>query len=871
MEERLDKYRLKRDPGQTNEPFSAERSIRSNEGSTQRGRFVIHQHAATRMHYDLRLEVGGVLESFAIPHGLSLDPKEKRLAIHTESHPLEYLHFEDVIPAGNYGAGSMIIWDTGGVRFMETSAEEGIERGKIDFVLSGFKVKGRFALIATGRRKAQSGLAGSSGFERQWLLIKKPDEHATEGLHPTTTLPASVVSGLSVHDLSRKSEIGATLLAQAQELTLVRCNTSQTSALIPMLCSTEEVPHRSRDYLYELKLDGVRILAEKSADTVRLNYRSGRTCTNNYADVARSLSHLPVKRALLDGEIVAFDTQGRPHFEGLGPRIRARRPFDVQSAESSVAVAYIVFDLLELGDVDLTGLAIEDRKKLLLQLIPQRGLVRPLDHIVERGDALYQMCQEQGLEGMIAKRLGSKYLPGPTISGHWIKIKQKEDAEFVVVGFTTQKDDSHVLGALVVASLVGERWVYRGRVGSGFSKSEATELLAHLLTLESESSLGQVEGLPPDPPVRLVEPEVVVRVRSLGLSDAGHLKGGVYLGQRADMSPAECTIAPNDEMTDAPVDDGKSPSQALEGRNRVKLSNLGKIFWQDEQITKGDLLDYYSGIAGALLPYLADRPVVLVRYPDGVAGKSFYQWRVPDGTPSWVRTIELYDEEKQKERGTGKSAFLIDDLDSLLHVVNLGCIPIHVLASRRDSRECCDFITIDFDLGERPFKEAVTLALSLKELLDELGLDGFAKTSGQRGLHVLIPLGPGVPFQSAKLLCELLGRVLVGRHPQVATMERRKEKRGDKLYVDTGQTGRSRTIVAPYSVRAFTAARVSTPLKWTELHLALNPSAFTIHSVVDRFAALGDPMAPLLESTPDLSQVLKTMAIWTNALNDRSK
>jgi bifunctional non-homologous end joining protein LigD len=264
-----------------------------------------------------------------------------------------------------------------------------------------------------------------------------------------------------------------------------------------------------------------------------------------------------------------------------------------------------------------------------------------------------------------------------------------------------------------------------------------------------------------------------------------------------------------------------------------------------------------------MLPLLVDRPVVLVRYPDGILGKNFYQWRAPEGTPKWVRTLELYDEEKQQERGSGKAAFLIDSRDALLHIANLGCIPVHVLAGREGSRECCDFLTIDFDIGERPFGDAVRLALTLREILEELGLEGLPKTSGQRGLHVLVPLGQGVHYESAKLLCELLGRLVVGRHPEIATMERRIEKRGDKVYVDTGQTGRSRTIVAPYSVRAFPGARVSAPLGWHEIHPALDPGAFTIETVPERIRAQGDPMARLLEIQPDLPSVMLKLASWT--------
>ncbi len=297
------------------------------------------------------------------------------------------------------------------------------------------------------------------------------------------------------------------------------------------------------------------------------------------------------------------------------------------------------------------------------------------------------------------------------------------------------------------------------------------------------------------------------------------------------------------------------------------LSNRNKVFWPNEGYTKGDLLDYYQSIAPAMLPFLAGRPVVLVRYPDGVEGKNFYQWRAPEGTPAWVRTRELYDEEKQEERGTGKATFLIDDVSSLLYVINLGCIPLHVLASREGSADCCDFLTIDFDIGAQPFREAILLALSLRELLNDLGLVGYPKTSGQRGLHVLVPLGPGHSFATAKLLCELLGRLLVARHGATATMERRKDKRGDKLYVDTGQTGRSRTIVAPYSARAFTGATVSTPLDWDEVHLALDPAVFTIESVPSRLQVHADPLDGLLRERPDLNAALEKLAGWTGRLS----
>ncbi len=871
MEGPLDKYRDKRNPSRTNEPFGAERTVRA-DGETWAGRFVIHQHAASRMHYDVRLQVGGTLQSFAVPRGISLDPQDKHLAIHTEDHPLEYLHFEDVIPEGNYGAGSMIVWDSGGVTYNETSAEAGIERGKIDFNLQGLKAKGRFAFIATGRRRADTGLAGTKNAAQEWLLIKKSDAHSKKGAEArlADTMPRSILSGLTVAELRDKERLGAEVVAEAAVLARKYPNAKggrdHTGPIVPMVCATEGAPERSPDFIYELKLDGVRIIAEKNGEDVKLSYRSGRITTRNYADIARSISKLIVSRVVLDGEIVAFDETGKPIFGRLAPRIQSRKQVDIERAEAQVPVAYLVFDVLRVGDHDLVAVPLEERKALLAKLLPSLGLCRPLDHIVERGDALFQLCETQGLEGMVAKRRGTPYLEGPQVSGHWVKIKREEDAEFVVVGYTRGKTDKGSLGALGLASYVGDRLVYRGRVGSGFSASQRKELLRHLRDIETMEPTTRV---PDDVKLTFVLPQVVVRVVSHGFTEDGHLRAAVFHGVRADVDPRDCRTGPNDELaSEAPADVGgiEEGREAGDLGRRVSITNRNKLYFPEDQLTKGDLLDYYEAVAPVMLPHLADRPVVLVRYPDGIHGKNFYQWRAPDGTPDWVRTFELYDEEKKAERGTGKAAFLIDSTDALLHIANLGCIPVHVLAGRERTREHCDFLTIDFDIAERPFKDAVVMALSLREILEDLGLVGFPKTSGQRGLHVLVPLGPGVPFESAKILCELLGRVLVGRHSEIATMERRIEKRGEKLYVDTGQTGRSRTIVAPYSVRAIAGARVSTPLRWEELHLALDPSVFTILTVPDRVSSHGDPMQDLLELRPDLPKVLTELSRWAGAL-----
>jgi bifunctional non-homologous end joining protein LigD len=352
-------------------------------------------------------------------------------------------------------------------------------------------------------------------------------------------------------------------------------------------------------------------------------------------------------------------------------------------------------------------------------------------------------------------------------------------------------------------------------------------------------------------------------VRSLGFTDDGRLWHPVFHGIRDDVAPRDCREGPGDELaedesTAASVEKPIDTTQNVRWSPRVAITNRDKVFWPDEGYTKGDLCEYYAAVSSVMLPFLRGRPIVLVRYPDGIKGKNFYQWRAPPGTPDWIRTLELRGEEELEERGE-KSVFLVDDADGLVHLAQLGCIPIHVLARRERDLERCEFLTVDFDVGEQPFKSAVILALALRELLDELGLPGYPKTSGQEGLHVLVPLGAGVPFDTAKILVELIGMLVTALHPELATMERRVSKRGPRVYVDTGQTGRSRTIVAPYSVRAHPGATVSTPLRWEELHVALDPSRFTMLTVPGRIADVGDPMAGFLDEQPDVATAVELL------------
>lgn len=853
-EDDLEGYRRKRDPARTNEPFGPRPPGGARRGhGTVQGEFVVHLHDARRRHHDLRLEVGGVLASFAVPKGPSLDPADKRLAVHTEDHPLDYLRFERVIPEGNYGAGAMIAWDRGRVRYLgDGGAEAGLAAGKVDFELSGHKLRGRFALVHTGRRKKK-------GAPDEWLLLKKQDAFATPGRDVTGESPRSVLSGLTVEELARAREVGDDIVSKADALGAPPGEVSARE-ITPMLCATGEVPLTDDAWSYELKLDGVRILGARNGDEVALYYRTRRAATAAYPEVVEALAAMVPGDFVLDGEIVAFDEGGKPSFHRLTRRIHASKPMDVRFAMRSVPVVYVAFDVLAVGGRDLRSLPLDARRSVLEALVRGRGAVRRLDAFAGDGRPLLELCRTHDLEGLVAKRRHAPYRAGER-SPDWVKIKREREDDFVVVGYTRGERSRGRLGALDLASHdANGRLVVRGKVGSGLDRESIDLLLERFRGREQKrcAAEGDLERAPRGRV--LVEPEVVVAVRFGGWTDEGRLRHPVFRGIRDDAEPADCTAAPppDDDALLAPAEPtggGRGRTRRL-GERGVLLTNQDKVFWPEEGYTKGDLCDYYAAVAPWILPYLKDRPVVLVRHPDGIAGKSFYQWNLPEGTPSWVRTLPL---EREGGRGKRASTFLVDDLDTLLHVANLGAIPIHILAARADHPDHCDFLTLDFDVDAADLGDGVTLARALHELLEAIGLEGFPKTSGQSGLHVLVPLGPGVTFDSAEMLGELLGRVLVGRHPRIATMERLKRKRGRRVYVDTGQIGRARTVVAPYSVRAHPGATVSTPLDWDEVGYALDPRRHTIATVPARLEEHGDPMAPLLEAAPDLAEAVRAL------------
>jgi len=818
----LTQYRKKRDPSKTTEPFEAEPSRRG--GATRRGRFVVHCHSARALHYDLRLQVGGVLQSFAVPKGPSLDVEDKRLAIQTEPHPLRYLSFEGVIPDGNYGAGAMIVWDRGRVSYPRDTAEDGLDKGALSFELDGFKLKGRFSLVRPSKQRGDQ--------RNQWLLMKR-DDGFTSDADVIATRPRSVLSGLTVEELRDAERLYQKACDNALELGAKK-GAVQASRLTPMLCTLDDVPVDRPGWLYELKLDGVRILAERRDTEARLFYRTHRPATASFPEVVEALKTLLARDVVLDGEIITFDDAGHPSFQKLASRIHARRSGDIGFLRDAVPVIFVVFDILSLGNLDLRTLPLIDRKAVLEDVLRGAGVIRTLDYFENDGSTLLAFCDSHGLEGLVAKRMSSTYRAGPKRSGHWIKVKRVREDDFIATGYTQGKGSRKKLGALELATYQNGQLTACGRVGSGLSDREI-ELLLKRLSKEAPA---------------------VVRVRYAGWTEDGNLRHPVYLGMRDDVAPEAVTLAPKPEDATM-LDDGEgAETDADRVVGKARLTNQSKLFWPDDGITKGDLCDYYEAIASVLLPHLRDRPVTLVRFPDGIGGKSFFQWRIPKQAPPWLRSLRLRSEE---EDGKEVNTILINDLSSLMYVANLGCIPLHVVASHADALDTCDFLTLDLDVELASLEQAIPIALTIQKILEEVGLRGFPKTSGKTGLHVLVPLGNGLPWDAAKQLLELIGRLVLQRHPEEATMERRKDKRGTRVLIDVGQTGRHRTIVAPYSVREVPGAPVSTPLSWDEISLSLDPSSFNIFTVPQRVLSAGDPMLGAFTVEVDLTGTLASL------------
>ena len=824
MKKDLDDYRRKRDFEKTREP-----SGKPPQHLEPSSRFVIQKHDATRLHYDLRLEMEGVLRSWAVPKGPSFDPSDKRLAVLVEDHPLEYLDFEGVIPDGQYGAGRMLVRDHGvyECRGTESDPTSALKKGKLEFFLHGEKLRGFWVLVQTkGRGKDE------------WLFFKKEDEYVRVGQDILSNRPESVLSGRTLEEIDETSIPSHTDHLHRLLDSLQIAPGRGVEVAPPMLATLVDRVPQAAHWIYELKYDGIRALAVKTGAQIKLFSRNLKPLGEQFPEIIEDLGQVPGDSFQLDGEIVALDEQGRPRFQLLQPRIGRRYRSSGGPLKEEVPVYFYVFDLLECDGYDLRRATLRERKNVLQTLLPVTTHLRLTESVSDQGEELFQLACQNGLEGIVAKNLKSTYENKRTRS--WLKIKCVRTQEFVIGGYTRPSGSRKNFGALLLGLFSGNSLTYVGGVGSGFDEDLIDQVYAMLRELDRDDS--PFDRVPKEVKVKSwVEPQLVCEVKFSEWTLDGNLRAPVFLRLRPDVAADSCRR------------EVSSPLQATSERKADLdfdfLSNLDKVFWPQEGYTKGDLVRYYHDVAGALLPYLQDRPMVLERFPDGIEGKSFYQKDSPEFLPEWIPTVSVRSDSSEKTI----RYLLCNDATTLVYLANLGCIPLHPWSSRKGSLENPDFLIIDLDPGPKiSFPQVCRVALKVREVTDRLELETHPKTSGATGLHILIPIEPSHSYEDVRRFAEIIGWMTLDGLEDVATLQRNPQKRTDRVYIDFLQNGKDKTIVSPYSVRALPAAPVSTPLHWEEVVPGLRPESFNLANMLRRLDSKGDLYADLFARAQSL-------------------
>jgi bifunctional non-homologous end joining protein LigD len=834
----LDTYRGKRKFGETPEPAPA--PVRAGRGDT----FVVQQHDATRLHWDFRLEIDGVLASWAVPKGPSLNPADKRLAVETEDHPLEYASFEGVIPKGNYGAGPVQVWDCGTYE-MEggLAASEQRRRGELKFRLHGRKLRGSFALVHTGKR------ATEPKDRKNWLLIKHADASADPGWN-IGALDWSALTGRTIQEIADGLPGHASTAADLPGARKARMPAEAEPALATLI----DKPFTDPGWIFELKWDGMRVLARIRDGKAELRSRTGRIVTAQFPELAALPARIAAAEALLDGEVVVLDEEGRPDFSRLQRRMGVERPAAALVAEAPAL--YYVFDLLHADGYDLRATPLLERKDFLRRMLLPEDPLRYSSHVTGDGEALYKMAREKGLEGIVGKQARSVYPTGR--SAQWVKLKTTSEVDAVVGGFTAPRGGREHFGALLVGLHDGARLRFVGGVGTGFDQKTQAEVARQLQPLIAEK-MPFAERPATREKARWVAPKMVARVRFAGWTPERHLRAPVFVGLRPGVDPKEATFRAETpkaqpslaaEIAAAPGDD---LTLAVEGR-KLRLTHLNKIFFPEIGLAKRDLLAYYASVAGLILPFLRDRPLVLRRLPDGVAGGLFYQ-KEAGKMPEWIRTVSIPSEGK-------KIRYVVcDDLATLLWLTHLGCIDHNPWASRIDDLERPDYVFIDLDPSEgTPFASVVDVAREVCAVLAEARMKVYVKTSGASGIHIFLPIERVYSFEQAAMFGQVVSRIAAARIPDKATFERTVSKRPrGSVLLDYAQLAYSRPLASVYSVRPEPQATVSAPITVQELRPALTPAQFTLKNMPERIEKAGDLWADFWTSRQRLEPALERL------------
>ncbi|EIM26258.1 DNA ligase D [Microvirga lotononidis] len=809
-------YRAKRDFSITSEPKAAR-------AKSQGNRFVVQKHDARRLHYDLRLELDGVLKSWAVTRGPSLVPGERRLSVHTEDHPLKYIDFEGVIPAGQYGGGTMIVWDQG--RWIpEGDPHADYARGRLTFTLEGDRLKGKWHLVRTRGKPGEK--------NEQWLLLKSDDEAARTSEDPDILAQetTSLKSGRSIEELAAQ---GAIRVDHAAREKVARSKPQKSRRPLkvkgakkgilpafvePALAQLVESAPRGGTWLHEIKLDGYRMQARIDAGQVQLLTRKGLDWTAKFKPIANALKELKIPSALLDGEIVVEDEAGVASFSALQQELKGGK---------GERFVYYVFDLLYLDGEDLRKATLADRKavlRLLLDDLPQGGAIRFSEHLEEDGATLVRHACRMGLEGIISKRADQPYRSGR--GDDWVKSKCTQRQELVIAGYLPSSASKKAVGSLVMGVYEAGKLIPVGRVGTGFTSEVAGALYKTLTSIEIKAS-PFAKKLPATASrgVKWVNPELVAEVEFRGWTHDGMIRQGSFQGLREDKDP-------RDVVRETTVQGSRDTSPGAAILEKAHLTHPDRVLWEDEGITKLGLAEFYTEISDWILPHIVNRPLSLLRCPGGSQKECFFQKH------AWAG---LDEDLIQRVRVGEDEAVAIQDLSGLFALVQAGVLEIHPWGSTLKNPEKPDRLVFDLDPGEGVSWDGVVQgAIDVRDHLQGISLESFVKTSGGKGLHVVVPLRPKASWEEAKEFADSVAAAMTKASPALYTDTMAKRARTGRIFIDYLRNGRGATAVAPYSTRARAGAPVSTPVTWEELSTIRSGNQYRISNLAARLLHLQD-------------------------------
>jgi bifunctional non-homologous end joining protein LigD len=878
----LNEYNKKRDFNKTAEPKAGKPVA----GKLQ---FVIQKHDASRLHYDFRLEMGGVLKSWAVPKGPSTDPKTKRLAMMVEDHPFDYKDFEGIIPKGEYGGGTVIVWDEGtyepiekirGKKAQEKHLLHQLHTGSLKIVLHGKKLKGEYALVKT------HGMG-----ENGWLLIKHKDDYAATA--DVTKKDKSVISEKTIEQMEKHSDkVWKNGREEQREMTselktlLKKGKKSKIPiGMKPMLATLVDEPFDDPDWVYEVKWDGYRALgfSLKNGD-VQLLSRNNKQFNEKFYPIFELMQNWKMD-IVVDGEILVINKEGVSNFGNL----------QNWRSEADGELVYYVFDLIWYEGKDLTGLPLSERQAILAAVLPQDDDRIRLSKVFKaKGTDFFDAAVKMGLEGIIAKKAGSTYLKDNR-SSDWLKIKVHLRQEVVIAGFTKNEGTSKQFSSLLLGVYENEKLIYAGKVGTGFNDQDQKKMMAQFEPLIiNKSPFSEIPDVnkpsrfrrnPPKAKATWLKPELVCEVEFSEVTGDGVFRHPSFQGMRIDKTAKsvvrEAAVEtkaiveaelPDEEET-KPVNKDKhaaairppkstgrktllNPKDETQVRkvngHELKFTNLSKLYWPEDKVSKRDMFNYYYQVADYILPYLKDRPMSLNRFPGGIHGQSFYQKDVKGKAPEWADTFPYTTGD-----GEDKEYLLGNDDAALLWMASLGCIEMNPWFSRSQSPDNPDYCVIDLDPDKNTFDQVIHVAQIVKEVLDKMEVPGYAKTSGSTGMHIYIPLGAKYSYDQSQMFAKIIVNLVHQQVPEFTSLERIVANRKGKMYLDFLQNRPGATIAGPYSLRPKPGATVSMPLDWREVKPGMTMKDFTIFNALDRLKERGDVFKGVLGKGIDLSKAIE--------------